>query len=97
MAFRIRRSLKLLPGTRLNFGKSGTSVSLGGRGATLNLGPRGVRSTVGLSGTGISYVTQHSKLRPSLVPPPVAPGSARVRWVALLVAAGIGAAAFRLL
>ena len=36
MAWRFRRSLKLLPGVRVNFGKRGfTSVSVGGRGATL--------------------------------------------------------------
>ena len=57
MAFRFRRSLRLFPGVRLNFSKSGVSASVGVRGATLNLGQRGARATVGLPGTGLSYTT----------------------------------------
>lgn len=55
MGFRFRRSVRLLPGIRLNFGLRGISTSVGGRGFTLNFSKRGVRSTVGLPGTGISY------------------------------------------
>ena len=58
MGFRFRRSVRPLPGVRLNFSKSGISTSLGGRGATINLGKRGARTTVGLPGTGISYSQQ---------------------------------------
>lgn len=53
---RFRRSLRLLPGLRLNLTKSGSSVSLGEPGASLNLGhDGGKRVTVGLPGTGLSY------------------------------------------
>ncbi len=55
MGFRFRRSVRLLPGIRLNFGMRGVSTSLGGRGFTLNFGKRGIRTTVGIPGTGISY------------------------------------------
>ena len=55
MGFRFRRSVRLLPGIRLNFGTRGVSTSVGGRGFTLNFGKRGIRSTVGIPGTGISY------------------------------------------
>jgi hypothetical protein len=55
MGFRFRRSIKLLPGIRLNVSKSGVSTSIGGRGAHINIGPRGTRGTVGIPGTGISY------------------------------------------
>ena len=58
--FRFRRSVRLIPGVRVNFSKTGTSLSVGGRGATVNLGKRGVRTTVGLPGSGLSY----SEMRP---------------------------------
>lgn len=38
MGLRFRRSVKILPGVRLNFSKSGVSTSIGGKGATLNFG-----------------------------------------------------------
>lgn len=55
MGFRFRKSVKLMPGVRLNIGKTGISASVGGKGATVNVGKRGVRGTVGIPGTGISY------------------------------------------
>jgi Protein of unknown function (DUF4236)/Bacterial SH3 domain len=56
MGWRYRKSFSILPGLRLNMGKSGlTSLSVGGRGATLNLGKKGVMGTVSLPGTGLSY------------------------------------------
>ncbi len=57
MGFRFRRSLKILPGVRLNFSNSGVSTTLGPRGATVSLGKRGPRANVGIPGTGISYST----------------------------------------
>ena len=56
MGFRFRRSVRLLPGVHLNFSKSGASLSLGRRGATVNLSRRGVRETVGIPGSGLSYL-----------------------------------------
>lgn len=55
MGLRFRKSLKILPGVRLNFSKSGVSTSVGGPGATVNFGPKGTRHTVGIPGSGISY------------------------------------------
>jgi len=55
MGFRFRKSIKLMPGVRVNISKSGPSVSIGGRGATVNIGRKGTRTTVGLPGTGLSY------------------------------------------
>jgi hypothetical protein len=51
----VSRSIKLLPGIRLNFGKRGISTSIGVRGAHVTFGRTGTRTTVGLPGTGISY------------------------------------------
>ena len=63
MGFRFRRSIRLLPGVKLNLSKSGVSVSLGGKGASFNIGPRGTRTTVGIPGTGLSYVSQKGRKR----------------------------------
>jgi hypothetical protein len=59
MGFRFRRSLKVLPGVRINLSGSGASVSLGARGFHYTIGPRGTRVTAGLPGTGLSW-TQYS-------------------------------------
>jgi len=60
MGFRFRRSIGIIPGVRLNFGRRGTSVSVGVRGAHMTVGPTGVRKTVGIPGTGMSYTTHDS-------------------------------------
>ena len=49
MGFRFRRSIKILPGIRLNFGKRGVSTSIGVRGAHVTFGKTGTRTTVGLA------------------------------------------------
>jgi len=59
VAFRFRRSVRLLPGVRLNLSKSGASVSLGGRGFHYTVGPKGTRTTLGIPGTGLSW-TEYS-------------------------------------
>ena len=64
MGWRFRRSVKLLPGVRINLGLRGASVSLGGRGITYNIGRRGSRVTLGLTGTGLSYSQQVSSQNP---------------------------------
>lgn len=56
MGFRFRKSVKIIPGVRLNFSKSGVSTTLGGRGASLNIKHgRKTKMTVGVPGTGLSY------------------------------------------
>lgn len=53
--FRFRRSVKIAPGVRLNFSKSGVSTSVGTRGARVTFGHGKVRQTVGIPGTGLGY------------------------------------------
>jgi hypothetical protein len=55
MGWRFRRSIKIFPGIRLNFSRSGVSTSVGIRGAHITVGHGKVRETVGLPGSGISY------------------------------------------
>lgn len=55
MGFRFSRSLRVFPGVRLNFSRSGISTSVGVRGATVTVGPRGSHVNLGLPGTGLSF------------------------------------------
>lgn len=65
MPFRFRRSVKILPGLRINLSKSGASVSLGGRGFHYTLGPKGTRITAGIPGTGLSWTEYKTHARHS--------------------------------
>lgn len=52
MGFRFRKSVRIAPGVRMNFGRGGfSSVNLGG----VTFGKRGVYANYGLKGSGISY------------------------------------------
>lgn len=61
MGLRFRKSVKIAPGVRLNFNKKSTSVSVGGKGARYTVSSTGRRtSSVGIPGTGLSYVETHT-------------------------------------
>lgn len=53
MGWRFRKSVKVAPGVRLNFSKTGVSTTIGGRGASVNIGKRGVYRNLSVPGTGI--------------------------------------------
>ena len=55
MAFRFQRSIKLMPGVRLNFSKTGIGASFGVPGLRVGYGPRGRTRSVGIPGTGMSW------------------------------------------
>lgn len=55
MGFRFRKSIKIAPGVKLNFGKRGMSVSGGVKGLRVNVGRSGTKVTSSIPGTGISY------------------------------------------
>lgn len=62
MGWRFHRSVKILPGVRLNFNKSSTSISIGGRGFHKTISSTGrVTNTVGIPGTGLYYTQTHSR------------------------------------
>src|ERR1700692_3396694 len=91
MGFRFRRSIKILPGIRLNVGKRGVATSIGVRGAHVTLGHGKVRETVGLPGTGLSYThvsTPHQtaadapgRAQPPRVPDVLPKGNACRGWL----------------
>ena len=58
MGLRFRKSIKILPGVRVNYGLHSTSLSIGGKGFRTTYSSTGrVTRSVGIPGTGISYVT----------------------------------------
>ncbi len=56
MPIRFRRTLKIAPGVKLNFSKSGVSTTVGPKGFHFTFGKRGVRRTMTIPGTGVSEV-----------------------------------------
>jgi uncharacterized protein DUF4236 len=95
MGLRFHRSIKLLPGIRLNFGKRGISTSVGVRGAHVTFGKTGTSTTVGLPGSGLSYTHMEESRTIGVVPPASSPSlnsSAAAAqdwrgllWIALIV------------
>lgn len=61
MGFRFRKSVKLAPGVKVNFGKRGASVTVGNKYARTTIGKGRRTNSVSLPGTGISYSTQTTK------------------------------------
>lgn len=56
MGFQYRKSIKIMPGVRMNFSRSGIGYSAGVRGARISRSPSGrVTRTLSLPGTGISH------------------------------------------
>jgi hypothetical protein len=55
MGLRFRKSIRIMPGVRLNLGLRGTSLSIGRRGITYSIGANGSRVTLSVPGTGVSY------------------------------------------
>lgn len=96
MGFRARRSIKIVPGVRLNISAKSIGVSAGVKGARVSVNSSGrVTRTVGIPGTGISHVstvssgsssrsTQSSNQpRRPVTPPkvkPVKPGLTAPAW-----------------
>ncbi|WP_102337816.1 DUF4236 domain-containing protein [Collinsella provencensis] len=53
MGWRLRKSIKVAPGVRLNLSKSGVSTTVGKKGLSFNIGKRGVYRNVSIPGTGL--------------------------------------------
>ena len=61
MGLRFRKSIKVAPGVKVNFGKKSSSVSIGTKGARYTVSSTGKKTTtVGIPGTGISHVSTSS-------------------------------------
>ena len=61
MGFRFRKSFKIAPGVKLNLGKKSAGISVGGKGFRKSFSTSGRSTTsVGVPGTGLSYVSTSS-------------------------------------
>lgn len=67
MGFRFKKSIKAGP-VRVNFSKSGVGYSVGGKGFRVTKKANGgVRTTAGIPGTGISYVSDSGRSKKAAV------------------------------
>jgi tetratricopeptide (TPR) repeat protein len=87
MGFRLRKSINIAPGVRLNFSKSGIGYSVGVKGYRVTHQVDGrTRRTASLPGTGLSYVTTSgsARSRPQSRPVALAPAPhvAKPGWFA---------------
>jgi hypothetical protein len=74
--FRYRKSLRILPGLRLNLSKAGvSSVTIGVPGLSVNLGSSGAYLNTGLPGTGLAV---RSRLGDTQTPAPLDGGTLHV-------------------
>lgn len=56
MGFKFRKSIKILPGVKVNLTSKGiSSASIGTKGANINVGKKGVKTTISIPNTGLSY------------------------------------------
>lgn len=62
MGLRVKKSIKIAPGVKVNLGKKSTGVTFGGKGFHYTVNSSGRRTTtVGIPGTGISYSSTFRK------------------------------------
>jgi hypothetical protein len=85
MGLRFTQRIRLFKGLTLNLSKSGTSWTVGGPGASVNFRGRKVTGTVGVPGTGISYMQTLSGGEQQPAQPRVeqryVPSARRGRWL----------------
>lgn len=66
MGWRYRKSVKILPGVKLNFNKKSTSISFGGKGHHTTINSKGKATrTVGIPGTGLYHTSTISNKKAS--------------------------------
>ncbi len=90
MPWRFRRSIKLLPGMKINFGKKSASVTVGGRLARTTYSTTGRQtSSYSVPGTGLYYTTStNGRARRSerrRAPPPKPPFYQRTWFIVLML------------
>jgi tetratricopeptide (TPR) repeat protein len=71
MGFRLRRSIKIMPGVRMTVSARGLGLSMGVPGARMSVNTHGrVTRSVGIPGSGVSYVKTSSRGGPRSAPQP---------------------------
>lgn len=74
MGWRLRRSIRITKGLRLNINKGGLGLSAGVKGLHVGIGPRGLYTSAGIPGTGL-YTMQYLGGTKGREPSPVGSGS----------------------
>lgn len=89
MAMRFRRSTKIAPGVKVNLSKKNVGVTVGSKGAHYSVNSSGRKTTtVGVPGTGVSFVDVSSKKGGGSAQGPAEPRLAsKGTYIALLVLA----------
>jgi len=91
MGIRFRRSVKILPGVRLNLSRSGVGISAGVRGLHVGLDAKGRKyASAGIPGAGLS---SRQYLRRSTATAPADSRNATIGSFGVLVLVGIAIAA----
>ena len=94
MGTRFRKSVKVAPGVRATIGKKGASLSVGTKGGRYTVNTSGRKTTtVGVPGTGVSYVhtsgSKHKGASGSASAVTLSPKKCKVYGVIFLVLAAI--------
>jgi tetratricopeptide (TPR) repeat protein len=80
MGFRIRKSIKIMPGVRMTFSKSGVSYSAGVKGYRVTKRADGrTQRTLSVPGSGLSYVSTSGHTRSMRTSPPPPPATRPVK------------------
>ena len=69
---RFRKSIKIVPGIKINLSKSGVSMTIGKKGLSMNIGKKGTYLNTGIPGTGI-YDRKKISDSGQDTPPPTTP------------------------
>lgn len=72
MGLRFNKRINLIPGLRLNLGKTGVTATVGVKGARYTFGHNGQRATLGLPGTGLYWTEKLGKKGRKATPAAVA-------------------------
>lgn len=85
MPINFRKRFTLMPGVRLNLGKTGISTTLGPKGASVNVGKQGVHANASLHGTGLSIRKRLDQPKKTAAAPEPAQSRGAVRhpWLRL--------------
>ncbi|AYO30643.1 DUF4236 domain-containing protein [Biomaibacter acetigenes] len=63
MGWRLRKSIKIAKGVRLNVSKSGLGLSVGGKGFRVGVGPKGAYTSTSIPGTGLYSINYLGKTK----------------------------------
>jgi len=94
MRLRFHRSIRILPGIRLNLNRRSSSITVGGHGVHETFGSKGIRTTIGIPGTALSASQFEPHRHAPVTPRPSTVGAIGTLLVVGPVLAAVFAVAF---